>query len=613
MGARDLRIFNPMKFKLPLFFTLCIAALLIGNSTMAQEDTPPSKVDIKSGYLEKREDFPDAVIYTKDNSGQVFIVHEGIEMWCDQAFVYLKDNFVKAYGKVRIAQGDTVVMNSNYAEYNGNTQFAFATGNVKLKEPQTTLTTDTLYFDRIKQQAFYRSGGTVIDTASTLTSRVGRYYAETKKYQFLSKVKIVNPDYTVNSGQLDFYSETGGAYLYGPSTIVSETSTVYCERGYYDTRENTGYFIKNSRIDYETRTLYGDSIYFDRNRSFASATNNIRVIDTINRSVIRGHYAEVFRKKDSLFITKRAVAITLRENDSVYVHADTLRVTGPEDNRIIRGFHRARIYKSDMSGKCDSIYVNEYTGLTKMLTRPVLWSGENQMTGDTIHILSNTVTEQLDTLKVFENAFLVQKDSAGYNQVTGMRLTGLFTENELDTVNITQNAEVVFYSRDSEEELMGINNTISSSIQIDLVEQEINGIRFLNRGTGKFWPVSMFPEEKKILPGFIWRGDERLTRVEDLFKDKPEPVLPRIQGIPLPEEEDEFFEDVPEDELDIPEYSKLKPKDLLNDPEGPRPMVRDSIQNRALIEKDKYFPQGNQDNKDSDSQDDDGGGKKKDN
>ncbi len=264
-------------------FIIVVIVFLFGINLSAQEK---QKVDIQSGYLEIRPEFPDAAIYTKDETGQVYIVHEGVEMWCDQAFVYLKNNFVKAYGDVRITQGDTVSMNSKYAEYNGNTQFAFASGDVVLTEPKTTLKTDTLYFDRIKQQAYYRTGGTVQDTASVLTSRSGRYFAESKKYQFLQNVKIVNPKYTVNSNQLDFYSETGDAYLYGPSTIVSETSTVYCERGYYDTRGDTGYFVKNSKVDYENRTLYGDSIYFDRNKSFASATNNIRVLDTINKSAV---------------------------------------------------------------------------------------------------------------------------------------------------------------------------------------------------------------------------------------------------------------------------------------------------------------------------------------
>lgn len=571
-------------------FIIVVIVFLFGINLSAQEK---QKVDIQSGYLEIRPEFPDAAIYTKDETGQVYIVHEGVEMWCDQAFVYLKNNFVKAYGDVRITQGDTVSMNSKYAEYNGNTQFAFASGDVVLTEPKTTLKTDTLYFDRIKQQAYYRTGGTVQDTSSVLTSRSGRYFAESKKYQFLQNVKIVNPKYTVNSNQLDFYSETGDAYLYGPSTIVSETSTVYCERGYYDTRGDTGYFVKNSKVDYENRTLYGDSIYFDRNRSFASATNNIRVLDTINKSVIRGHYAEVYREKDSVFITKRAVAITVRDGDSIYVHADTLRVTGKPENRIVKGFYRARLFKpgkvgdDPTSGKCDSIYVNEKRGITKLLRNPVLWSGENQMIGDTIHILSDTITDKLDTLKVFNNAFLVQKDSLGFNQVKGERLIGLFTNNELDTVNINKNAQVIYYSRDDNEKLVGINNTVSSSIQMYLEEQQITGIRFIKKADGKVYPPSMLPENARILPGFQWRGDERLYSVEDLFKGKPAPILPKITGIPLPKDEGEFFEDIPEDEIELPEESKLSPKDLQNRPDDPKPETleseaeRDSIQQKV--------------------------------
>ena len=150
-------------------------------------------------------------------------------------------------------QGDTITMTSQYAEYNGTTQFAFASGNVHMRNPQTSLQTDTLFFDRIKQQAYYRSGGTIRDSSSVLKSRIGRYYLEDDKYSFASKVVITNPDYVLTSNQLDFYSGTGNAFFYGPTTIKSESSTIYAERGFYDTRGDTGYFVKNSRIDYENR------------------------------------------------------------------------------------------------------------------------------------------------------------------------------------------------------------------------------------------------------------------------------------------------------------------------------------------------------------------------
>lgn len=254
--------------------------------------------------------------------------HEGIEIWCDQAIHYGEDKFVKALGNVKMKQGDTIIMTSKYAEYNGNTKFAYASDNVFMETPSNTLRTDTLFFDRLRQQAYYRSGGTVRDSSNTLTSQIGRYFMDRKQYSFNTTVKIVNPENTVDSDRLDYYTENGHAYLYGPSTVKGKESTLYCERGFYDTKAKTGYAIKNAKIDYDKRTVFGDSIFYNSADQFASATNNIRVLDTANNSVITGHYAEVFKEKDSVFITKRALAATLQEKDSIFIHSDTLMITG---------------------------------------------------------------------------------------------------------------------------------------------------------------------------------------------------------------------------------------------------------------------------------------------
>ena len=500
-----------------------------------------SQVQVTSGYFEKKPEYPEAVIYSRDANGPVHIVHDGVDMWCDQALVYFKENFVKAYGKVLVKQGDTIEMRSNYGEYNGNTSMAFAAGAVNLKEPSSSLESDTLYFDRMKQEAYYRSGGLVRDTSSVLTSRRGRLFTETKKYEFSGQVVIENPEYTVRSPRLDFYSESGLTYLYGTSTIESPSSTIYCDRGYYNTRINKGHFVKNSRVDYNQRILYGDSIYFDRAQGFASATNNIKLIDSANQMVVRGHYAEVFKQKDSVYITNRAVAVSVQEQDSVYIHADTLRVTGPSELRIIKGFYGARMFKPGnsiedrTSGRCDSIVVLQELGLTKMIGRPVLWTGDQQITGDTIHLIQDLERDELDSLKVYDNAFMIQEDVEGYNQVKGAQLVGLFTENKLDTIDVIKNSQVVYYSRDDKQELVGINNTVASSMQLYVRQNKIKGIRFINKVPGKVYPPSEFPENARILPGFIWRGDERLFFQEDLFQGKTFPPLKPIRGIELPD------------------------------------------------------------------------------
>ncbi len=498
--------------------------------------------------------------FRRDNSQQVHFIHEGVNLYCDKALYYENEDFIEAFSNVNMQQGDTINMTSKYAEYSGKTQLAFARGDVVLTEPQSVLTTDKLYFDRTKQQAYYTTGGKVVrDTSGTITSTIGRYYMSTKKYQFVDNVVLVNPEYVLKTNRLDFFTENGHAYMYGPSTIVGETSTIYCERGFYNTNNDTGYFIKNSRIDYDNRVVVGDSIYFNRNTSFASATNNITVTDTINNSIVRGHYAEVFREKDSVFITKRALAISVQENDSIYMRSDTLMLTGPEEHRITRAFYNVRIFKSDLSGKADSVHVDHKKGLTQMINlkryssgdafsmarKPILWNMGNQMTGDTIHLISNVETEKLDSLKVFNNAFLISKDSLsdGYNQIKGQILIGLFRENELYNVDIIKNAEVIYYAYNDENELVGIDKSKSATINIQIEDSEITEISKLKQIDGMIYPEEDFPKNARIFRGFDWRGDEQPMSVEDLFKDDPPLILPVIRGLDEYIPQEEFFDE----------------------------------------------------------------------
>ncbi|NRD23906.1 hypothetical protein HNV10_11670 [Winogradskyella litoriviva] len=544
------------RFKNLVLF-ICITVVTIGFAQDKQKITVEY-----SGNTSTAPDIEDgALVFLRDKSQQVHFIHKGVNVWCDKAIYYEDQDYLEAFSNVVMKQGDTINMVAKYVEYSGKTQRAFARGDVVLTEPKSTLKTDTLHFDRIKQQAYYNTGGTVVrDSSGTITSKIGRYYMSTSKYQFIKDVVLVNPQYTLNTERLDFFTENGYAYLFGPSTITGETSKVYCERGFYDTNRNIGHFQRNAKIDYDNRTVEGDSLYFDRNKSFASASNNITVTDTLNKSIVRGHYAEVWRAKDSVFITKRALAITVQEKDSVYIHADTLMLTGKEPNRITRAFYNVKLYKSDMAGKADSIHVDHKKGLTQLINlsrfsstdafatkrKPVLWNIGNQMTGDTIHLLSNVVTEKLDSLKVFENAFLVSKDTLSedaYNQIKGKRLIGLFRDNELYNVDIIKNAEVIYYLRNDKNELIGIDKSKSGSINIQIENQEIVETRFNLQIDAQLFPESEFPKAGRRLRGFDWRGEERPMSVEDLFKDDPPLNLPIIKGLEDYVPPEEFIDD----------------------------------------------------------------------
>lgn len=523
---------------------IAIGLLFFVSIGRSQNQTPQKKqINIVYGanFTKDEVKYPGASIFSKDDR-QVQFEHQGAVLFCDVAIFYQKENKLKAINNVRLQQGDSITMTSGKIDYNGNLKLAKAYENVVLTNTDMTLKTDTLRFDREKQEAYYQDFGTVVDSANTLTSEVGKYYMVSKKYQFLKSVNIQNSEYTIDSKQLDYYTSSKNAYMYGPSTITGKAYKIYCERGYYDTRIESGYGIKNTRIDYNNRIIEGDSVFFDKRTEFASATNNIKITDTINKGILRAHYAEVYKAKDSVFATRRAVSISEVQNDSLYMHGDTLMITGKPDERILRAFRNAKFYKTDLSGKSDSIHFSQKTGITQLITKPVIWNGENQMTGDSIHLLSDLKTEKLDSLKVLNNAFVISLDTIsndGYNQAKGKDLFGKFEDNQLKIIDLVKNTEVIYYMYNDDQELIGINKTICSAINIVLENNEISDITFITNPEGDVHPEKDLPPNSRKLKGFIWRGDERIKNKDDIFDEDDNNIkLVKINGIDNPMDTD---------------------------------------------------------------------------
>jgi lipopolysaccharide export system protein LptA len=499
------------KIQIVFFFALFLVAVpkVLGQA--------PKKIIVEhSDFADVNQvEIPDAFLLT----GNVRVNHDGVVLTCNKAYYFQKENYIKAFGNVQLVQGDTLFLNSKYAEYSGNVKKAFATGDAVMSSPEATLVTDTINFDRNTQEVFYKTKGTITNLQNTLVSKSGKYFVPQKKFQFLTEVTITNPTYVIKSNHLDYYSNSGHSYLLGPSTITSKANYIYTEKGFYDTKRNKAHFLNKSYIKYNDRVIRGDSLYYDRNKEFATASRNVKITDSINRGIIKGHYAEMYKKKDSLFVTKRAVAINFVENDSVYIHGKKLMVTGKEGNRIIRAFNNVRFFKKDMSGKCDSIHSSSKIALTKLIGKPILWNGQSQITGDVMHLIGNNTTQKLDSLKVLNNTFLVSKDTlgTGYNQIKGHNLLGKFEEGKLHDVDIIKNTEVIYYMRNDAKELIGINKNKSSKINILFNKNEVDEITFFKQVDGDLFPEKDLPENDRKLKGFIWRDEERILSKDDIF------------------------------------------------------------------------------------------------
>ena len=205
----------------------------------------------------------------------------------------------------------------------------------------------------------------------------------------------------------------------------------------------------------------------------------------------------------------------------MFVHGDTILITGKPDKRIVRTFHNVKIFKSDLQGKCDSIHTDQSNGLTRMFKNPVIWSDQNQITGDTIHLISNVKTEKLDSLKVLNNSFIITKDTVSkkdFNQIRGRNMFGKFKDNKLHLLLVKGNAESVYFNRNEETHVLEtITKEISSNIEFTLDKGQIESVKYLKKSDGNTYPPSKLPEDVNKLKGFIWREDEQPKKMEDIF------------------------------------------------------------------------------------------------
>jgi len=451
--------------------------------------------------------------------GNVVFNHEGTRLYCDSAYFFQLENKIEAFRNVRIRMSDTLNIYGDMLQYDGNTKVAEIYKSVKLIDNQTILTTDYLNYDRNSGIASYNTGGKIVDKENVLTSKIGHYFTNKKEFFFKKEVLLINPKYTIDSDTLMFNTITEIAYFYGPTNIISKENTIYCENGWYNTKTDKSQFSRNAWLQTKNQHLEGDSLYYDRKNGFGKAFNNVTLIDTVKNIIIKGNYIENSELLKKSMVTDSALAIFVDKGDSLYMHADTLRAKyDTADNiELIQAYHKVKFFRIDIQGMCDSLSFVMKDSLMNMYYDPVLWTDENQLTADTIHLLSGE--EKMKEILMRSNAFIIsQSDTNQFNQVKGKNMQGFFNKNQLYRVNVKGNSETIYYMKEeSSKDLLGINKAVSSDLLIFIKDKQIESITFIKSPEGTLYPVKELAEPDRLLKNFHWRIHQRPKGKMDVF------------------------------------------------------------------------------------------------
>lgn len=454
--------------------------------------------------------------------GSVRLKHDSMYMWCDSALIFEKVNSVEAFGNVRMEQGDTLFIYSDYLYYDGTAQLAMLRENVRMINRDTELTTDSLNYDRLLDLGYYFEGGTLADSVNVLTSWWGEYSPATKLAVFNEDVRLVNPRFVLTSDTLKYSTLTKVATILGPSDIVNDSNHIYSERGIYDTQTDQAILLDRSVLTNQGRKMTGDSLFYDRRQGYGEAFGNVQLNDTVNRNMLTGNYCFYNELTDCAVATDRAVAIDYREGDSLYMHADTLRLVTYHLNtdsvyREMRAYHKVRAYRTDVQAVCDSAVYNSKDSCMTMYRDPILWYGRQQLLGEVVKVYVNDST--INWAHIINQTLAVEQlDSVHYNQVSGKEIMAYFHEGEMRQVDVNGNVLVTYYPIDDKDSTMiGLDYTEGGFLRMIIKERKMERGAFIGKASGTMYPMDQIPPDKFRLPSFAWFDYVRPLNKEDIF------------------------------------------------------------------------------------------------
>jgi lipopolysaccharide export system protein LptA len=317
---------------------------------------------------------------------------------------------------------------------------------------------------------------------------------------------------------MDYNTISDIAYFTGPTELKGDSLYLYCEKGWYDTKKEITSVWKNSMIDNRKQIIHGDSLFFNDSTGFGESFRNVIIEDTTNKIAVEGNYAWYYKQPEKFFVTNRAVFIQISNQDSLFLHADTIKSITLSDTlgkefRLMRAYYGCRIFSKDMQAKCDSLSYSFQDSVIRLYNAPVIWSNEDQLTSDSMAVF--TKNRQTDRLELYNNAFIAsQVDTSRFNQIKGRSLTGHFKNNELYKINIKGNGEALYYLLDGEN-VAGVDQSKCANMEVILDKGKVSEIYEHENPEGFIDPP--LPLTHVRLEGYKWFDNIRPKKKNDIF------------------------------------------------------------------------------------------------
>ena len=322
------------------YFTTCFVLLAIiahaqpgkPKEINTPKDTVKSKIITQENFLYilaadkqylQKTDSNQLVSY----AGHVKVRQGKTLFYADSAIINPVANTLESFGNVHINDSDSVHIYAQYLRYMGIEKKALLTKKVRLTDKKSILTTENLTYDVNLKLGTYLYGGKVVNKKTTLTSKEGNYYGDTKDIYFYKDVLLVQPDGTIKTDSLQYNTTTEVSTFISPTVIKDKKGlTIKTREGFYDIKKKIANLYKRSIIEDSTFSITADEIAIDSLNGLSEFRGNAvyRSKDKEQGFDMIANNIKTNNKRSTIMATQIPLLIIKQGADSIFITADTL-------------------------------------------------------------------------------------------------------------------------------------------------------------------------------------------------------------------------------------------------------------------------------------------------
>ena len=388
--------------------------------------------------------------------GDVRLSVDGAVVYCDSAWRYTDGRF-RMMGDVRMEDGSMALYGRRLTLHPDSGIGEMTGPQVRLVDrsdaggERTLLTRKTTY-DFRDGVARYAGGGEVRTQGEQITSERGRYFRDSGRMDFMGQVEMEVDTLVVRSDRVGYLPGDKKLLLTDPAQVRYPSGGVDCVRGEWDLEAGGGWFAGDSSslarfVDGDLE-VYGDSLALTD--SLGVARGRVLLADSAGTYRLGGDAVDFEREAEGGAgqIALRGSAFAwLSEGDSpLLVQGPAITIaTDSAQLRTLIAPSGAVLHSDEVTGAADRLLWSEREGQVNLEGDPVLWSGTDQLTGDTVRLfLRDGAAERLE---VRGHAFVASPAFGDfYHQIAGRDLDGTFSDSGLEEVVIVGNGRTLYFA-----------------------------------------------------------------------------------------------------------------------------------------------------------------------